>query len=163
MKPFRTPLSFPARLLGRMRFLRRTPWAFSMRPGLSCLLASLTWSSAQAASPPGIARTWDEEILSAIRIDKPHPPVHARNLFSLSVVMYDAWASYDPVAVGYLYHSKHPSADVAACGLVSHEWTAAGSWPDRGGDSGNCESRWASSPSSPGPDNPLLPRLSTAV
>ena len=54
------------------------------------------------------------EILSAIRIDKPHPPVHARNLFSLSVVMYDAWAAYDPVAVGYLYHSKHPSSDVAA-------------------------------------------------
>ncbi len=68
----------------------------------------------QAAAAPSIARIWDEEILSAIRIDKPHPPVHARNLFSLSTVMYDVWAAYDPTAVGYVYRQKHTAADVAA-------------------------------------------------
>jgi hypothetical protein len=57
---------------------------------------------------------WDEEILSAIRIDTPHPPVHARNLFSFSVAMYDAWAAYDSVAVGYVYRGKHSASDVAA-------------------------------------------------
>ncbi|HAM71486.1 MAG TPA: hypothetical protein DCM86_07580 [Verrucomicrobiales bacterium] len=67
-----------------------------------------------SAGAPSIARVWDEEILSAIRIDKPHPPVHARNLFSLSTVMYDAWAAYDPVAVGSVYHAKHTAEDVAA-------------------------------------------------
>jgi hypothetical protein len=61
-----------------------------------------------------IARDWDEQILNAIRNDTPHPPVHARNLFSLSVVMYDAWAAYDNVAVGFIYHDKHTAVDVAA-------------------------------------------------
>ncbi len=67
-----------------------------------------------ALGAQSIARIWDEEILSAIRIDTPHPPVHARNLFHLSVAMYDAWAAYDDVAVGYLYHAKHTASDVAA-------------------------------------------------
>lgn len=64
----------------------------------------------QGASP-SIARIWDEEILAAIRIDLPHPPVHARNLFHFSVAMYDAWAAYDPQAVGYIYHAKHTAGD----------------------------------------------------
>src|SRR5438067_9647541 len=67
-----------------------------------------------AFASTNIARLWNEHILSAIRIDTPHPPVHARNLFHLSVAMYDAWAAYDPVAVGYLYHGKHTAADLAA-------------------------------------------------
>src|SRR5437667_10289442 len=68
----------------------------------------------RASCTNSIARVWDEEILSAIRIDTPHPPVQARNLFHLSVAMYDAWAAYDTVAVGYLYHNKHTAADVVA-------------------------------------------------
>src|SRR5437867_12061190 len=68
----------------------------------------------RASAAQSIARVWDEEILSAIRIDNPHPPVQARNLFSLSVCMYDAWAAYDGVAVGYIYHAKHTAGDVAA-------------------------------------------------
>ena len=67
-----------------------------------------------AFSVPSIARIWDEEILTSIRIDRPHPPVQARNLFTVSVAMYDAWAAYDSVAVGYLYRGKHTAADVAA-------------------------------------------------
>lgn len=66
------------------------------------------------AAEPSIARQWDEEILAAIRIDIPNPPVHARNLFHLSAVMYDAWAAYDTNAVGYLYHGKPSAPDVAA-------------------------------------------------
>jgi hypothetical protein len=66
------------------------------------------------SAAPSIARVWDEEVLSAIRIDTPNPPVHARNLFSLSAGMYDAWAAYDQVAVGYVYRGKHTAADVAA-------------------------------------------------
>jgi hypothetical protein len=61
-----------------------------------------------------IARDWDEQILNGIRNDTPHPPVHARNLFSLSAAMYDAWAAYDPVAIGFIYHGKHSAPDLAA-------------------------------------------------
>ena len=61
--------------------------------------------------PQSVARQWDEEILAAIRIDLPRPPVHARNLFHFSVAAWDAWAAYDPMAIGYLTTEKHVSAD----------------------------------------------------
>ncbi|MFO1511804.1 MAG: vanadium-dependent haloperoxidase [Verrucomicrobiota bacterium] len=61
-----------------------------------------------------IARNWNERMLEAIRMDTPHPPVQARNLFTFSVCMYDAWAAYDTNAVGFVYHGKHTAADVTA-------------------------------------------------
>lgn len=76
------------------------------------VIVALAGISANAQQ--SIARIWDEQILSAIRIDRPNPPVHARNLFSLSVAMWDAWAAYDPVAKGYVYTNKHTAANVAA-------------------------------------------------
>lgn len=49
-------------------------------------------------------------------MDIPRPTVHARNLFHLSVGMYDAWAVYDPVAVPYLNRTESPvpNSDVLA-------------------------------------------------
>lgn len=55
---------------------------------------------------PSIARTWNEQLLQAIRIDNPHPPKHARNLHHLATVMYDAWAAYDSSAIGYIHHER---------------------------------------------------------
>ncbi len=77
-------------------------------------LVLLLSAVSRAAAAQSVARIWDEQMLSAIRIDKPHPPVHARNLFSVSVAMYDAWAAYDSNAVGFIYRGKHTAADVAA-------------------------------------------------
>src|SRR5215204_4733062 len=68
----------------------------------------------QAAPSNSIARVWNERALAAIRQDTPHPPAQARNYFSYSVCMYDAWAAYDPVAIGYVYRGKHSAADVAS-------------------------------------------------
>jgi Domain of unknown function (DUF6851) len=83
------------------------------RSGL--LLLALTASiSSQGAASNSIARVWMERALSAIRVDTPHPPAQARNYFSFSVCMYDAWAAYDPVAVGYVYRNKHTTPDIAA-------------------------------------------------
>ena len=79
---------------------------------MALALAFLTGISFPVAHAQSIARVWDEEILAAIRIDLPHPPVHARNLFHLSAVMYDAWAAYDSRAVGFLYRGKHVAANV---------------------------------------------------
>src|SRR2546423_1425917 len=67
-----------------------------------------------ASSGPSIAREWDEQIISAIRIDAANPPVQARNLFSFSVCMYDAWAAYTNGPVGYVYRGKHTAGDLAA-------------------------------------------------
>src|SRR5260370_1360583 len=56
-------------------------------------------ASAVDPVPDGsIARRWNEQILSAIRRDVPRPGVHARNLYHLSVALFDAWAVYDPTA-----------------------------------------------------------------
>ena len=49
-----------------------------------------------------VARSWNEVALEAIRKDFARPVVHARNLFHLSVAMYDAWAFYDSVSTPYL-------------------------------------------------------------
>jgi hypothetical protein len=70
--------------------------------------------NAQASISNSIARVWMERALAAIRVDTPHPPGQARNYFSFSVCMYDAWAAYDPVAVGYVYRGKHTAADIPA-------------------------------------------------
>src|SRR5215470_16620712 len=81
---------------------------------VNLLLLCCALSAFPARSSPSIARIWDEAILSGIRIDKPNPPVHARNLFHLSVAMYDAWAAYDNAAVAYLFREKHTAADLTA-------------------------------------------------
>ena len=65
------------------------------------------------ASAQSVARTWNEQNLAAIRVDFPHPPAHARNLFHVSVAMYDAWAAYQTNAVGYVYHQRENAANVA--------------------------------------------------
>jgi len=49
-----------------------------------------------------IARTWNEELLHAIRNDFARPTVHARNLFHTSVAMYDAYAVFSNNLSTYL-------------------------------------------------------------
>jgi hypothetical protein len=61
-----------------------------------------------------VARRWDEALLDAIRRSLPNPPVHARNLFHVSVAMWDAWATYDTTASGDLFKEKMSAADVPA-------------------------------------------------
>ncbi|MEJ6642830.1 MAG: vanadium-dependent haloperoxidase [Akkermansiaceae bacterium] len=56
-----------------------------------------------------VARQWNEENLAAIRIDFPAPTVHARNLYHLSIAMWDGWAAFDQDSAGYL-HNENASA-----------------------------------------------------
>lgn len=76
-------------------------------------IAPNTLCRSTLASVQTVARQWDEEVLSAIRLDLPRPTVHARNLFHLSAAMWDAWAAYDNHADQYLHHEKRTSVDVA--------------------------------------------------
>jgi hypothetical protein len=66
------------------------------------------------AADKSMARRWNEATLNAIRRSVPRPTVHARNLFHVSVAMYDAWAAYDDVAKGYVYTDKHTADDLDA-------------------------------------------------
>ena len=68
------------------------------------------FSHVQAQS---VARQWIDECLQAIRTDFPAPTVHARNLYHLSAAMYDAWASYDSVAIGLFRHEKSSANDLS--------------------------------------------------
>jgi hypothetical protein len=90
------------------------PRALVKTLGLGLLFFCGGGVNAHAAASNSIARVWNERAIAAIRIDRPHPPAQARNYFSLSVCMYDAWAAYDPVAVGYVYRGKHTAPDIAA-------------------------------------------------
>ena len=53
-----------------------------------------------------VARLWIDAILEAIPYDLSRPTVHARNMFHLSAVMWDAWAAYDQHAATYMHHEK---------------------------------------------------------
>jgi len=83
----------------------------SFRSALAALLLLLGITPAPADS---VARMWNEQNLAAVRLSFPDPPVHARNLFHISVAIYDAWAAYDPIAVGYLHRENATAVDVAA-------------------------------------------------
>lgn len=60
----------------------------------------------QAFAQKSVARQWNDVLLEAIRNDFARPTVHARNLFHVSVAMYDAWAAYDEDARTYLLGNK---------------------------------------------------------
>lgn len=101
-----TPLSHPSSAA--------VCWPSGARLLLALLLPVLGGIFPLQAATNSIARIWDDRALAAIRADTPHPPVQARNLLSLSVCMYDAWAAYDPKAVGYVYRGKHTAMDLVA-------------------------------------------------
>jgi hypothetical protein len=67
---------------------------FQMTAFLFMLLSS--WcTAAQAQSEENVARRWNKELLFAITKDFARPPIHARNLYQLSAIQYDAWAAYN--------------------------------------------------------------------
>ena len=68
---------------------------------------------AEEAPGRSVARRWNEAMLEAIRRDLPAPTVHARNLFHVSVAMWDAWAAYEPAARGYVVDEQHAARDLA--------------------------------------------------
>jgi hypothetical protein len=73
---------------------------------VALLLVLLGGSLVSAQASNSVARQWNEALLNAIRKNSPNPPAHARNLFHVAVAMYDTWAAYDGVAVGYVTNEK---------------------------------------------------------
>ena len=77
-------------------------------------MAVLSATSTVSLADQSVARQWDETLLQSIRKDTPRPPVHARNLFHVSMAMYDAWAAFEASARGYLFSEKIAAANPAA-------------------------------------------------
>ena len=66
-------------------------------------------------NPHSVARHMNEALLDAIRIDKPAPTVHARNLYHTSAAMWDAYATYSGYdQTGVFFREKHTAADISA-------------------------------------------------
>lgn len=68
----------------------------------SILLALLFSAMGAVAADHSVARQWNEALLFSIRKDFARPTIHARNIFHVSIAMYDAWAVYDSSASTYL-------------------------------------------------------------
>jgi len=95
------------------------------RAGLFAAGAAVLLAAAgEAAAQESAARYWNEQLLSAIRLDRPRPPVHARNLFHTSAAMYDAWAAYDAKADQYIHHERATAADVEAARAEAMSYAA---------------------------------------
>ena len=107
-----SPPTCAAGLVGAPRDL----WSWPSPASAAVTRPWATRPSARAADHPewSVARRWDEALLDAIRRALPNPPVHARNLFHMSVAMWDAWAAYDPTAPGYSSTEKDTRRDVPA-------------------------------------------------
>jgi hypothetical protein len=63
-------------------------------------IVTLVVSSTVAAAEDNVVLRWNTALLRAVRTVRSSPPVAARALAIVHTCMYDAWAAYDPVAVG---------------------------------------------------------------
>lgn len=68
-------------------------------------------SGLATAGTHSVAREWSDLLIASIRKDFARPTVHARNLYHTSVAMWDAWATYDPIAQCVLFPEKHVVTD----------------------------------------------------
>jgi hypothetical protein len=73
-----------------------------MKKLLPVIFLFLAFGNSQTqAQTTSIAQFWSMQLLKSIRKDFARPPVHARNLYHMSIAMHDAWAVYDPNAETY--------------------------------------------------------------
>ena len=86
---------------------------FTRRIGLSLVLACSFGAvfAPAARAQHSVARDWNELLLDSIRRDFARPTVHARNLYHVSIAMWDAWATYSPTSDCVLFEEEHPTND----------------------------------------------------
>jgi hypothetical protein len=63
-------------------------------------VAAVNQRSAGAAAGDSVVLTWNQQVLDTIVRAKLGPTISARALAVVHTAIYDAWAAYDPVAVG---------------------------------------------------------------
>ena len=70
-------------------------------------------ANSKVVDAQSVARQWNEALMNAIRIDFPAPTIHSRNLYHTSAAMYDAWATFDPIASGHFATEKNFASDIS--------------------------------------------------
>ncbi|MBI1826689.1 MAG: vanadium-dependent haloperoxidase [Planctomycetes bacterium] len=88
-------------------------------------------SPATTLAAQSAARQWNEELIAAIRIDLARPTVHARNLYHVSLAMWDAWAAYDDIADTVLAHEHATAGDIEAARAEAISYAAYGVLKER--------------------------------
>ena len=88
------------------------------------LLLAAAAAAPLAAQPHSVARQWNELQLQAIRNDYAFPTIHARNLYHVSVAMWDAWAAYDEHAQPVLAAERTAADDMAAARHEANSYAA---------------------------------------
>ena len=73
---------------------RRSGWAVTL------LMLSVYLFAGVARAADNVVVQWNNAALQAIRDTRPGPPMVARGLAIVHTAMYDAWAAYDPLALG---------------------------------------------------------------
>ncbi len=96
------------RIRGSRSGVRRGSWPMHV----SLLVVAL--AARASFGQHSVARQWNELMLSAIRRDFARPTVHARNLFHVSMAMWDSWAAYDDTADTFLIHEHADADDIEA-------------------------------------------------
>lgn len=74
---------------------RRPVWALALLYAIACAAPALG-----ASSTGSVVAQWNQAALQAVMDTHPGPPMCARELAIVNTCMYDAWAAYDPAAVG---------------------------------------------------------------
>lgn len=102
-----------------------------LRLAACAILSPIFVASEASAAAPSLAplqqsdaRQWNDVMLEAIRNDLARPTIHARNLYHVSLAMWDAWATYDGSAETVLFREDHatssPLVDVWRSEALSH-------------------------------------------
>ena len=96
----RTHISRREALSKGLQFMATTTGAsLLLHSGVTAVQAEKTPGHSYIA-PDTLISTWNNAALQMIRTLHPGPPITARALAILHTSIYDAWAAYDPVAVG---------------------------------------------------------------
>ncbi len=85
----------------------QSPTSAAAAPATLSLAPSWAPPLAQSGGQPSAAREWNEVLLESIRNDLARPTIHARNLYHVSIAMWDAWATYDATANTVLFQEDH--------------------------------------------------------
>jgi hypothetical protein len=73
---------------------------------VAAVITALGTGAGSTATGQSVARLWNEQNLEAIRRDYARPTIHARNLYHVSVAMWDAWAAYSVNAYQVMHQEK---------------------------------------------------------
>ncbi|MFD1547858.1 vanadium-dependent haloperoxidase [Nonomuraea guangzhouensis] len=74
--------------------------ALTLVTATALVLPALPAQTAAATAQPNVVVRWNTALLATVRTGTLGPPLVARALATVHTCAYDAWAAYDPVAVG---------------------------------------------------------------